>query len=89
VREQQLFLVDDERNADDEQHTGDHDADDDHTDDAEAQVQTGLLSRVLPGPPTGTPPTGTIAVSQNRARVTRRWVSVIPSPRSSAARPRS
>ena len=38
---QQLILVDDERNADDEQYPGDNDADDN---DAQAQVKTGLLS---------------------------------------------
>jgi hypothetical protein len=40
VRQQQLFLVDDEHDADDEQHPSD-----DHDDHAQAQVQTGLLSR--------------------------------------------
>jgi hypothetical protein len=43
VRQQQLFVVDDEHGADDE-HPHDHDTDDAH-DDAQAQVQTGLLSR--------------------------------------------
>jgi hypothetical protein len=42
MRQQQLFLVDDEHDADDEQYPRDHDADNDG---AEAQIQTGLLSR--------------------------------------------
>ena len=51
MRQQQLFLLDDEHDADDEQHPRDHDADDDG---AEAQIQTGLLRRRFIGPPAGT-----------------------------------
>jgi hypothetical protein len=48
VRQQQLFLVDDEHDADDEQHPRDDDSDNAHDD--EAQIQTGLLSRRFIGP---------------------------------------
>ena len=63
MRRQQLFLLDDERDADDEQHPRDHDADNAHDDGAEAQIQTGLLSRRFIGRPAGT-----IAGSRNRVR---------------------